>query len=197
MPFLHLQPQRFSAYTQTSLPRRSLLPCYFCSKTMVFLQLQPQRFSAYTQTSLPLRSLLPCHFCISSPSDSQRTLKPRSPSVASSHAISASPAPAILYVAAPDGPVWILEFGFWIGLVFVLYVAAPNGSVWILEFGSWILDRFSLRSLCSGPKRVCLDLDFGSWIGLVFVLYVAAPNGSVWILELKQFGSWILDFGSV
>ncbi len=33
---------------------------------------------------------------------------------------------------------WILDFGvwvllFWIGLVFVLYVAAPNGPVWILE----------------------------------------------------------------
>ena len=38
---------------------------------------------------------------------------------------------------------WILEFGF--SLVFVLLVAAPNGPVWILEvwilgFGVWILD---------------------------------------------------------
>ena len=30
---------------------------------------------------------------------------------------------------------WSLDFGFWISLVFVLFVAAPNGAVWILEFG--------------------------------------------------------------
>ena len=36
---------------------------------------------------------------------------------------------------------WISDFGFWIsGLVFVLFVAAPNGPVWILDFGFWILD---------------------------------------------------------
>ena len=40
---------------------------------------------------------------------------------------------------------WILEFGFWISLVFVLLVAAPNGPVWIsdfggLDFGFWILE---------------------------------------------------------
>ena len=34
----------------------------------------------------------------------------------------------------------ILDFGFWISLVFVLFVAAPNGPVWILDFGFWILD---------------------------------------------------------
>ena len=27
---------------------------------------------------------------------------------------------------------WSLDFGFWISLVFVLFVAAPNGAVWIL-----------------------------------------------------------------
>ena len=32
----------------------------------------------------------------------------------------------------------ILDFGFWIRLVFVLYVAAPNGPVWILDLGFWI-----------------------------------------------------------
>ena len=32
----------------------------------------------------------------------------------------------------------ILDFGFWISLVFVLFVAAPNGPVWILDFGFWI-----------------------------------------------------------
>ena len=30
---------------------------------------------------------------------------------------------------------WSLDFGFWISLVFVLFVAAPNGAVWILDFG--------------------------------------------------------------
>ena len=30
---------------------------------------------------------------------------------------------------------WILDLGFWIGWVPVLFVAAPNGAVWILEFG--------------------------------------------------------------
>ena len=54
------------------------------------------RPSASTQTSLPLRSLFPCHFCSSSPSNSQRPLKRCSPSVASSHAISAAPAPVTL-----------------------------------------------------------------------------------------------------
>ena len=39
-----------------------------------------------------------------------------------------------------DFGVWILDFGFWISLVFVLFVAAPNGAVWILDFGVWILD---------------------------------------------------------
>ncbi len=29
----------------------------------------------------------------------------------------------------------IFGFGFWIGLVSVLYLAAPNGTVWILDFG--------------------------------------------------------------
>ena len=35
---------------------------------------------------------------------------------------------------------WILDFGFWTSLVFVLFVAAPNGPVWILDLGFWILD---------------------------------------------------------
>ena len=35
---------------------------------------------------------------------------------------------------------WISDFGFWISLVFILFVAAPNGPVWILDFGFWILD---------------------------------------------------------
>ena len=37
-----------------------------------------------------------------------------------------------------------------------------NLGFWILVFVFWILDRFSLRSFCSGPKRGCLD--FGFWI---------------------------------
>ena len=48
--------------------------------------------------------------------------------------------------------VWILDFGFWISLVFVLFVAAPNGPVWILDLGFWILD-FGFWIL-----------DFGFWI---------------------------------
>ena len=59
--------------------------------------------------------------------------------------------------------VWSLEFGVWI----------LDFGVWSLEFGFWILDQFSIRSFCGGPKR--RRLDFG-----------------VWILE---FGFWILDFG--
>ena len=46
----------------------------------------------------------------------------------------------------------ILDFGFWISLVFVLFVAAPNGPVWILDFGFRILD-FGFWIL-----------DFGFWI---------------------------------
>ena len=110
MPFLQLQPQSLSATAHTSPPLRSLFPW-----------LQPQSRPATAQTSLPLRSLFPCHFCSSSPSHSQRPLTPRSPSVAldpchfcssspshaqrpltprssvaSSHAISAAPAPVTL-----------------------------------------------------------------------------------------------------
>ena len=44
---------------------------------------------------------------------------------------------------------WSLDFGFWISLVFVLFVAAPNGAVWILEFGVWILE-FGFWSLDFG-----------------------------------------------
>ena len=54
---------------------------------------------------------------------------------------------------------WILDLGFWNFLVSVLFVAAPNAAVWILDlgfgildFGSWILDFGSWI------------LDLGFWI---------------------------------
>ena len=53
---------------------------------------------------------------------------------------------------------WILDFGFWICLVFVLFVAAPNGPVWILDFGFWISD-FGFWILDFGFRI----LDFGFW----------------------------------
>ena len=64
---------------------------------------------------------------------------------------------------------WILEFGFWISLVFVLLVAAPNGLVWILDFGFWILDfgfwvlDFGLWILEFGFGFGFWSLDFGFW----------------------------------
>ena len=66
--------------------------------------------------------------------------------------------------------VWSLDFGFWI-LDLGFWIL--EFGFWSLEFGFWILDQFSIRSFCGGPKR--RRLDFG-----------------VWILE---FGFWILDFG--
>ena len=86
---------------------------------------------------------------------------------------------------------WILDFGFWI----------LDFGFWSLEFGFWILDQFSIRSFCGGPKRRRLDfgfwildfgfwsLDFGFWI-LDFGFWIL--DFGVWILD---FGFWILDFG--
>ena len=60
---------------------------------------------------------------------------------------------------------WILDFGFWIldfvwiSLVFVLFVAAPNGPVWILDLGFWISD-FGFWILDFG----FWISDFGFWI---------------------------------
>ena len=62
--------------------------------------LGPSAGKLYPPTSLFLRSL-PCYFCISSPTVPHRTLLPRSPSVASSRAISASPAPPSSDLAPP------------------------------------------------------------------------------------------------
>ena len=50
---------------------------------------------------------------------------------------------------------------------------------WILEFGFWILDQFSLRSFCGGPKR--RRLEFGFRI-LDFGLDEASTD-IVWILH--------------
>ena len=52
---------------------------------------------------------------------------------------------------------WSLDFGFWIRLVFVLFVAAPNGAVWILDFGVWILE-FVFWILDFGLDEALLDI---------------------------------------
>ena len=52
---------------------------------------------------------------------------------------------------------WSLDFGFWISLVFVLFVAAPNGAVWILEFGFWSLD-FGFWILDFGLDEASTDI---------------------------------------
>ena len=52
----------------------------------------------------------------------------------------------ICYMAIASGPSpatpksWSLCFGFWVSLLFLLFAAAPNGAVWILDFGFLILD---------------------------------------------------------
>ena len=61
----------------------------------------------------------------------------------------------------------ILDFGFWIGLVFVLFVAAPNGPVWILDFGFWILN-FGFWILDFG----FWILDFGLGLGSVDTVWI-------------------------
>ena len=83
-------------------------------------------------------------------------------------------------------PVWILDFGFRI----------LDFGFWTLDFdfGFWILDQFSLRSFCGGPKRPRLDFgfwisDFGFWIW-DFGFWIS--DFGIWILD---FGFWILDFG--
>ena len=90
----------------------------------------------------------------------------------------------------------ILDFGFWIVVVSVLYVAAPNAAVWILDF--WILD-FGFWILDFGFWILDLGfwiLDFGFWISdfgfwiLDFGFWIL--DFGFWILDL---GFWILDFG--
>ena len=64
---------------------------------------------------------------------------------------------------------WILDFGFWIS-DFGFWILDFGFGFWISDFGFWILDsdfgfgildQFSLRSFCGGPKRPRLILDFG------------------------------------
>ena len=62
---------------------------------------------------------------------------------------------------------WISDFGFWISLVFVLFVAAPNGPVWILDFGFRILD-FGFRILDFGFRI----LDFGLGLGSIDTVWI-------------------------
>lgn len=65
-------------------------------------------------------------------------------------AIASGPSPATPYPKSKSQHVWILDSGFW--MLFFL----------VLDLGFGILDRLSFRSVCSGPKRGCLD--FGVWI---------------------------------
>ena len=62
---------------------------------------------------------------------------------------------------------WSLDFGFWISLVFVLFVAAPNGAVWILDLGFWSLD-FGFWILDLG----FWILDFGFGLGLPCIVWI-------------------------
>ena len=83
---------------------------------------------------------------------------------------------------------WSLDFGFWISLVFVLFVAAPNGAVWILDFGFWSLD-FGFWSLEFGVWILDFgvwSLEFGVWI-LEFGFWIL--DFGFWSLD---FGFWIL-----
>ena len=71
-------------------------------------------------------------------------------------------------IQTPNGTFgfWFLDFGFWIS-DFGFWIL--DFGFWISVFGFWILDQFSLRSFCGGPKRPRLDfgfriLDFGFWI---------------------------------
>ena len=77
-------------------------------------------------------------------------------------------------IQTPNGPfgVWISDFGFWISLVFVLFVAAPNGPVWILDFGFRILD-FGFWILDFGFGFWILDLGF---IDTVWILHKIFPS---------------------
>ena len=98
-----------------------------------------------------------------------------------------------------DFGLWISDFGFWISLVFVLFVAAPNGPVWILDFGFRILD-FGFWISDFG----IWILDFGFWIldfGLlptVWILHKIFPchadsgrrnSCSLWSLWLRWYST--------
>ena len=50
---------------------------------------------------------------------------------------------------------WVLDFGFWIGLVSNLDLAAPNGPVWILDLGFATLNHVD-----SGPRHLWLSTLF-------------------------------------
>ena len=50
---------------------------------------------------------------------------------------------------------WVLDFGFWIGLVSNLDLAAPNGPVWILDLGFATLNQVD-----SGPRHLWLSTLF-------------------------------------
>ena len=69
---------------------------------------------------------------------------------------------------------WILDFGFWISLVFVLFVAVPNGPVWILDFGFWILD-FGFWILDFGFRILDFGLGLGS-VDTVWILHKIFPS---------------------
>ena len=99
---------------------------------------------------------------------------------------SPSPGPTKSKIQNPNSkrPVWILDFGFWI-LDFGFWILdfgfwISDFGFWISDFGFGILDQFSLRSFCGGPKRP--RLDFGFWIS----------DFGFWI---SDFGFWISDFG--
>ena len=64
----------------------------------------------------------------------------------------------------------ISDSGFWISLVFVLFVAAPNGPVWISDFGFWISD---FGFWISDFGFWILDLGF---IDAVWILHKIFPN---------------------
>ena len=58
----------------------------------------------------------------------------------------------------------IFDFGFWIVVVSVLFVAAPNAAVWILELGFWIY-----RAVWILHRLLLLYADSGRQIFFIFL----------------------------
>ena len=110
---------------------------------------------------------------------------------------------------------WSLDFGVWISLVFVLFVAAPNGAVWILEFGVWILEfgfwilEFGFWILDFGLDEASTDIvwilhkifpchaDSGRWIIYITLIAIFSPFQLVQKFVHQHKGFWFRDWGDI